>query len=158
MSKEALIEAMKAVLADSYVLYVKTQNYHWNVTGPNFKALHLLFEEQYNELFVADDEIAERIRTLGERAPGSMKEFLALTSITEQGKPLGAQEMVADLAADQDKIIQTLNKALKIAQEAGDEATIGLLVDRITVHEKNGWMLRSSLDDATAAKSNQEAA
>lgn len=146
MTKQTLIEAMTKVLADSYVLYVKTQNYHWNVTGANFQSLHMLFEQQYNDLFTADDEIAERIRTLGARAPGSMKEFLALTSITECTEVRNAQDMVKDLAKSQETIIATLNDALKLAQEEGDEATIGLLVDRITIHEKNAWMLKSSME------------
>lgn len=145
MSKN-LINNLKTVLADSYTLYLKTQNYHWNVTGPNFQSLHLLFETQYNDLFLAVDSIAERIRTLGETAPGGFKEFLSLTNIKEApSKPPKAVAMVKDLAGDQRKLVTSLTVALKEAQKVGDEATIGMLVDRITIHEKNEWMLKSSV-------------
>lgn len=142
----SLIAKLKVVLADSYTLYLKTQNFHWNVTGPQFQSLHALFEEQYNDLFAANDDIAERIRTLGEYAPGSFKQFASLTNITEApDTPPASSEMVKQLSSDQALIVSSITKALEEAQEQGDEATIGLLVDRITVHEKNKWMLDSSL-------------
>jgi len=142
----SLVSKLKVVLADSYTLYLKTQNFHWNVTGPSFQSLHNLFEEQYNDLFEANDEIAERIRTLGEAAPGSFEQFLGLKTIDEApATPPAANAMVQELAQDQDRIVATLTAALKEAQANDDEATIGLLVDRITTHEKNGWMLKSSI-------------
>lgn len=145
MSNE-LVEKLKVVLADSYTLFIKTQNYHWNVTGSNFQSLHTLFEEQYNDLFTANDDIAERIRTLRSISPGSYKEFGELTNITESvGTPPKADEMVKNLAGDQEKIVKSLNAALEEAKKNSDEATIDLLVGRIAVHEKNGWMLRSSI-------------
>lgn len=145
MSKE-LVEKLKVVLADSYTLFIKTQNYHWNVTGPNFQSLHALFEEQYNDLFAANDDLAERIRTLGEVAPGSYKAFGELTNITESvGTPPKSDDMVKDLASDQEKIVNSLNAALKEAQKINDEATTDMIVGRISVHQKNSWMLRSSI-------------
>lgn len=140
-----LVNDLKQVLADSYCLYIKTQNFHWNVTGANFQSLHALFEEQYNDLFNANDEIAERIRVLGEKAPGSFRAYAEITIIEDGDENSSAEDMVKTLAADQLKIVKSLNAALKSAQAQDDEATIGLLVDRITVHEKNGWMLRSSI-------------
>lgn len=146
MSK-LLIDKMKAVLADNYTLYLKTQNYHWNVSGPNFKNLHDLFMLQYTDLFNANDLIAERILALGSKAPGSFKSFLKLASISEadDGGKTNANQMVKDLIGDQAKIIKTITSALKEAQKVSDEATIGMLVERITLHEKNAWMLKSSL-------------
>ncbi len=140
-----VITHLKKSLADSYVLFVKTQNYHWNVTGPNFASLHALFEEQYNDLFAANDELAERIRALGAKAPGKLVTYADLASIIEGDENLDAAAMVQDLANDQDKIIVTLNATLKAAQDAADEVTVGIITDRLTVHEKNAWMLKSSL-------------
>ncbi len=138
-------ENLKQVLADSYALYVKTQNFHWNVTGPSFRSLHLLFEEQYTDLAAAIDEIAERIRTLGEKAPGSFKSYTSRTKISDGDENTEASEMVKQLAEDQKKIVESLKVAFDSASEAGDEATVDLMVGRITVHEKNGWMLNSSI-------------
>lgn len=145
MSNKPVAEALKHVLADSYVLYLKTQNFHWNVTGPHFRSLHLLFEEEYTDLQAAVDDIAERIRTLGEAAPGSFKEFLSLTHIKEANGGENAETMVKTLADDQEIIISDLKKLLEAAQKAGDEGTIGLVTDRLSAHEKNLWMLRSSV-------------
>lgn len=145
MSNNPVSEALKTVLADSYTLYLKTQNFHWNVTGPQFRSLHLLFEEQYTDLQTAVDEIAERIRSLGAATPGSFKTFLKLTGIKEAEDVPDADAMVRMLAKDQDVILASLQKALSAAQKAGDEATIGMVTDRITIHEKNRWMLNSSL-------------
>ncbi|MBM3618809.1 MAG: DNA starvation/stationary phase protection protein [Alphaproteobacteria bacterium] len=145
MSNKPVIEGLKHSLADSYTLFLKTQNYHWNVTGPNFRGLHLLFEEQYNDLFAAIDEIAERIRALGEHAPGSFKAFSKLSGIKEAAdeSPTPAA-MVKELAKDQDTLLATLGKAIEAAQKAGDEATADLLIGRVAAHEKNRWMLKSS--------------
>lgn len=145
MSNEPVIDAMKHVLADSYALYLKTQNYHWNVSGPQFKTLHELFEEQYTDLTTAIDEIAELIRGLGEKAPGTFKAFQSLTKITDGDEDASAEQMVKDLVKDQDVLSETLNVALKAAQKAEDEVIIGALVDRLTIHRKNKWMLQSSL-------------
>lgn len=145
MSQTQLIDALRVVLADSYTLYLKTQNYHWHVRGPNFQSLHLLFEGQYTDLADAVDVIAERILTLGSSAPATFKEFIELSTITEGRASLSAEEMVKEMVADQDQMIKTLNFALAQAQEAGDEGSVALLGDRIATHEKNRWMLSSSL-------------
>lgn len=144
-NQENVIAELKKVLADSYALYLKTQNYHWNVEGPYFKPLHLLFEEQYTDLASAIDEIAELIRGLGEKAPGTFKAYQEITAIADGNENQSANQMVEDLIADQNLITKTLQAALQAAQEAGDEVVIGVLVERMTVHRKNQWMLRSSL-------------
>jgi starvation-inducible DNA-binding protein len=145
MTNKTVANSLKTVLADSYILYLKTQNYHWNVTGPNFKSLHLMFEEQYNDLFLAVDLIAERIRALGDKAPGSFAAYSKLTSIKEGSENLDAVLMVEELIRDQDIIIKTLTKTLKEAQNSGDEVTAGIVINRIEIHQKNAWMLKSSL-------------
>lgn len=133
------------LLADSYTLYLKTHNFHWNVTGPQFNSLHQMFELQYTELALAVDEIAERIRTLGERAPGSYKEFAALTSIDEaEGEP-NADEMLRQLLEGQEAVVRTARAVLPVAGDANDEPTADLLTQRIQAHEKTAWMLRSML-------------
>lgn len=141
----ALVNNLKSVLADSYALSLKTQNYHWNVTGPNFESLHLLFEAQYNDLAEAIDLIAERIRALGEKIPVSLSIFNKMTTIPDGDETADAPTMVGQLAQDQLSIIKTLKAALASAQNRSDEVTINLLVDRLTVHEKNHWMLSASL-------------
>ena len=145
MTNNLVADSLKRVLADSYALYLKTQNYHWNVTGPSFKPLHLLFEEQYNDLALAVDDVAERIRALGEKAPGTWKAYEAITSIKDGNEDADATTMVKELAQDQQAILQTLKQALDTAQTADDEVSIGLLVDRMSVHEKAAWMLKSSI-------------
>lgn len=145
MSNKLVIENLKSLLANSYALALKTQNYHWNVTGPNFKSLHLLFEEQYDELSTAIDDIAERIRSLGDKAPGSFKAFDKLSIIRDGDAMLGPKEMLEDLSSGQMLVIDVLKKTLVAAQEVGDEVTIGLVVDRMTVHDKSLWMLKSSI-------------
>jgi starvation-inducible DNA-binding protein len=145
MTNTPVSESLKTVLANSYALYLKTQNYHWNVTGQNFKTLHDLFEEQYTDLATAIDEIAERIRSLGEKAPGTFSAYDKLSNIQSGNENADAKTMVQDLAESQNIMIQSLNESLKVAQTADDEVTIGLLIDRMTVHEKNTWMLNSSL-------------
>lgn len=138
-----IAEGLSRVLADSYTLYLKTHNFHWNVEGPRFRELHLIFEEQYTELALAVDEIAERIRALGHYAPGTYTQFSGLTSLEEAERLPVAEEMVRQLVADHEAVAKTLRTVLKSAQEAGDEVTVGLLTDRLGVHEKTVWMLRS---------------
>ena len=147
METKQIIETLNKALADTYALYLKTQNYHWNVTGPFFASFHALFEEQYEDLAGAVDEIAERIRILGAYAPGSFKEFEKLKSIEDAKEGITAMEMIEDLRADQDKVTQTLQRAFAVAQQEDDEGTTALLSDRMVAHEKNEWMLA-----ATAAK------
>lgn len=142
---KAIIESLKKVLADSYVVYFKTHSFHWNVTGPNFKALHDMFEEQYTELWKAIDDIAERIRILEGYAPNSFDELLKPASIKEAGQTPDADGMVKILAEDNLALVDTLMDALKQAENAGDEATVDMMIERIDVHEKSAWMLKSSL-------------
>lgn len=122
----------------------KTHNYHWNVEGVHFKMFHEMFEEQYTELAGAVDEIAERIRTLGEKAPGSFAAFSGLSSIKPGNENADATSMVKDLADSQDVMVESLKKALEAAQTANDEVTIGLVIDLMGVHEKAAWMLKST--------------
>ncbi len=141
-----ITDNLKVILADSYALYLKTQNYHWNVTGPEFKTLHLLFEDQYNELSDAIDEIAERIRALDSQV-GKFSEFIKLSSISEATANIKSSKMLEDLVRDQDIIISTLTNGLKIAQQSSDEASADIIIQRIKSHQKNKWMLVSSLDN-----------
>lgn len=145
-NREKIADALSRVLADSYMLYLKTHNYHWNVTGELFHSLHEQFEEQYTELADAIDEIAERIRALGYRAPGTFKEFNELTSIEEKQDEPEAMEMVRRLAVGNEQVLRTAREALDPANEAEDEATIDLLTERLHVHSKTAWMLRSHLE------------
>jgi|SRR5690625_595709 len=145
--REAIAESLTRLLADSYMLYLKTHNYHWNVTGKLFFQLHDQFEEQYTDLADAVDEIAERIRTLGYRAPGSFREFAELTSISEDQDHPSAEEMVRRSAADNEALVKTANEALKPSNEAEDEASIDLITERLKVHSKTAWMLRSMLQE-----------
>jgi starvation-inducible DNA-binding protein len=141
--RESIAEGLKSLLADSYTLYLQTHNFHWNVMGPQFRELHLMFEEHYTELATAVDEIAERIRTLGVAAPGTYKAFAALSSIEEvEGVP-EAKEMVARLTAGHELVVRTCRSVLAKAQEADDESTAALVSDRMRVHEKTAWMLRA---------------
>ncbi len=144
MSKK-VVENLRSLLADNYTLYLKTQNFHWNVTGPNFQSLHTLFMAQYTDLFNANDLIAERIRALGSKAPGSFTAFGKLTSIKEAGENVSAKEMINQLIKDQTIIIKTLKKLADAADLANDEVTEGLAVDRMEIHEKNRWMLEASV-------------
>ena len=148
MSGNKEIAAMATqLLADTYALYLKTHNYHWNVTGPMFNTLHTLFETEYTELALAVDEIAERIRTLGAHAPGSYAEFAELTSIKEGEAGTRALDMVRNLAADQMSVADAGRAVVRAAEAAGDQASADLGVRRIDVHEKNAWMLRSHLEE-----------
>ena len=141
----AIAEGLSRLLADSYTLYLKTHNYHWNVVGPMFNTLHLMFEEQYTELALAVDQIAERIRALGEPAPGSYREFAELSSVPEEDDRPDANEMVLRLVAGQEAVVRTARSVFPVTDAANDEATADLLTQRMQVHEKTAWMLRSLL-------------
>lgn len=145
-NRKAITDGLSKVLADSYLLYLRTHNYHWNVTGELFHSLHEQFEEQYTELADAIDEIAERIRALGHKAPGTFKEFHELTSLKEDTEEPEAMEMVRRLAVGNEQVIRTVREALEPAREADDEATMDLLTQRLNVHSKTAWMLRSHLE------------
>ena len=143
--REEIAGHLSRLLADSYTLYLKTHNFHWNVTGPQFNTLHTMFEEQYSELALAVDEIAERIRALGVRAPGSYAEFARITSVDESAGGESAEEMVRQLVIGQETIVRTAREAFPAADAANDEPTADLLTQRMQSHEKNAWMLRSMI-------------
>lgn len=138
-----IANGLKRLLADSYTLYLQTHNFHWNVTGMQFRGLHLMFEEQYTEMAIAVDDIAERIRTLGVPAPGTYKAFAELSSIKEVDGVPEASEMVALLTKGHEQVVRTCREVLKIAQAADDESTASLVSDRMRLHEKTAWMLRA---------------
>lgn len=141
--RASIAEGLKRLLADSYTLYLQTHNFHWNVEGPQFRELHLMFEEHYTELATAVDEIAERIRTLDVPAPGTYKEFSKLSSIEEvEGVP-AAKTMVDLLTQGHEQVVKTCREVLKLAQEGDDESTAALASDRMRIHEKTAWMLRA---------------
>ena len=140
-----IVEGLSRLLADSYTLYLKTHNFHWNVTGPMFQTLHLMFEQQYNELALAVDLIAERIRALGFPAPGTYKEFSKLSSISEEEGELNAEDMIRKLVEGQEAVVRTARTVFPIVDKASDEPTADLLTQRMQVHEKTAWMLRSLL-------------
>ncbi len=143
--RKAAAKGLSHLLADTYTLYLKTHNYHWNVTGPQFQQLHLMFMDQYTEMWTAVDEVAERIRALGEFAPGDYKQFAALTSIkVDEGVPVW-KDMVKNLVDGHEALIRTARKLVPIAQQAGDESSAALIGDRLRIHEKTAWMLRSLL-------------
>jgi len=138
-----IAEGLKHLLADSYTLYLQTHNFHWNVEGPQFRDLHLMFEEHYTELAIAVDDVAERIRTLDVPAPGTYKELARLSSIKEvEGVPNG-KTMVDLLTQGHEQVVKTCREVLKLAQTAGDESTSALASDRMRIHEKTAWMLRA---------------
>ena len=141
-----IAEGLSRLLADSYTLYLKTHNYHWNVTGPMFNTLHTMFEVQYTELATAVDEIAERIRSLGVPAPGSYAAYGRLTSIPEEEGLPKAEEMIRRLVEGQEAVARTARSVFPAAEEGRDEATVDLLTRRLDVHEKTAWMLRSMLE------------
>ena len=140
-----ITDGLSRLLADTYTLYLKTHKYHWNVTGPMFQTLHLMFETQYNELALAVDLIAERIRALDVLAPGSYTEFARLSEITEDTDTPAATEMIRRLVEGQESVIRTARSLYPIVNEAHDEVTADLLTQRIQIHEKTAWMLRSLL-------------
>ena len=142
---QRVADALSNVLADTFTLYLKTHNFHWNVTGPMFRTLHVMFEEQYNELWLAVDAIAERIRSLGFVAPGSYQELSKLTYLQESDGRVSANEMIAELLRDHETTARTARSALAVARTAVDAPTEDLLTQRLAVHEKTAWMLRSLL-------------
>lgn len=145
-TRAQITEGLARLLADTYTLYLKTHNYHWNVTGPMFQTLHLMFETQYNELALAVDLIAERIRALGAKAPGSYDEFSRLTSITSGSPAPTATDMIRDLVAGQEAVVRTARALFPLVEDAHDEPTADLLTQRMQIHEKTAWMLRSLLE------------
>ena len=145
--RKKISDGLSALLADSYTLYLMTHNFHWNVTGPQFNSLHMMFMDQYTEQWNALDVIAERIRALGFPAPGTYKEFVKLASIQEvEGVPK-ANEMIAYLVAAQEATARTARKLFPVVDEANDQPTADVLTQRIDVHEKTAWMLRSLLEE-----------
>lgn len=144
MSKKT-IESLKLALSGSYALYLKTQNYHWNVTGPNFKSLHDLFNTQYNDLALAIDDLAERIRTLGSKVEANFSHFEKTGKIKSGNENANSTTMVQELAADNEILAEILKETFRIASEEKDDATADLIIGRIEVHQKNVWMLKSSL-------------
>ena len=141
--RKKITEGLSRLLADSYTLYLKTHFYHWNVTGPLFQTLHLMFETQYNELALAVDSIAERIRSLGEYAPGSYSAFARLTSLAETERVPAASFMIEDLVRGHEAVARCARDVFPAVEIAHDEATADLLTQRIQLHEKTAWMLRS---------------
>ena len=144
--RQQIANGLAKLLADSYTLYLKTHNFHWNVTGPMFTTLHTLFETHYTELAIAVDEIAERIRALGFPAPGSYQQFAELSSIEEETTVPSADNMIRQLIKGQETIIQTARDVFPAVEKANDEPSADLLTQRMQIHEKNAWMLRSHLE------------
>jgi starvation-inducible DNA-binding protein len=144
-NRQAIAEGLSRLLADTYTLYLKTHNFHWNVTGPMFQTLHLMFEQQYLELALAVDSIAERIRTLGFPAPGTYSAYAKLSSIAETEGVPAAQEMIQLLVEGQEAVARTARSLFPLADAASDTPTADLLTQRLQIHEKTAWMLRSIL-------------
>ncbi len=144
--RKNIAEGLSRLLADTYTLYLKTHNFHWNVTGPMFNTLHLMFEQQYNELALAVDLVAERIRALGFPAPGSYREFAKLTSIQESEGSVSAEDMIRQLVQGQEAVVRTARGIFPLVDKVNDEPSADLLTQRMQVHEKNAWMLRSLLE------------
>ncbi|MES2527467.1 MAG: Dps family protein [Bdellovibrionota bacterium] len=143
--RKALCHGLSKFLADSYLLYLKTQNYHWNVTGKMFAQLHVLFEEEYKELAEAVDEIAERIRALGEYAPGTFAAFSKVSSIKEESSIPTAEEMIQNLVIGHETVVSTARELMSLTEECEDDVTADMLTQRMQVHEKAAWMLRSMI-------------
>jgi starvation-inducible DNA-binding protein len=144
-NRKKISQGLSKLLADSFILYLKTHNFHWNVEGPMFNTLHVMFMDQYTELWNALDLIAERLRALGSYAPGSYKKYSQLSSITESEDHVSAKEMIKQLLQGHEAVAKTARAVLPMAEEGSDEATIDLLVQRLQIHEKTAWMLRSML-------------
>jgi len=140
---QSIVDTLMTCLADTYVLYVKTQNFHWNVVDPRFSMLHKLFEEQYEELAEAVDALAEQIRKLGEISPGSMRQFLEMSTLEESSGELTGDQMIHQLLADNESFCKTLPEWIDHATNKNDQATADLYVDRLHAHQKAAWMLRS---------------
>jgi starvation-inducible DNA-binding protein len=145
--RRIIAEGLSRLLADNYTLYLKTHNFHWNVKGPMFQTLHLMFMTQYNELWLALDQIAERIRSLGFPAPATYAEYAKLSSIAETPGVPEAKDMVRLLVQGHEAVAKTARKIFPVAEKAADESTADLLTQRLQVHEKTAWMLRSLLED-----------
>ncbi|MEM6644858.1 MAG: Dps family protein [Bacteroidota bacterium] len=145
-ARSDIANGLKKLLADTYALYVKTHNFHWNVEGPMFNTLHEMFEGQYTEMAEGIDVIAERIRALGVYAPGSFSQFSELSSIEDEREVPTANEMIRKLLLGQETVVRTARQTLPIAGDANDEPTVDLLTARMQTHEKNAWMLRSLLE------------
>ncbi len=143
--RSAIAEGLSRLLADTYTLYLKTHNFHWNVTGPMFNTLHLMFETQYTELAQAVDQIAERIRALGQHAPGTYAAYARLSSIKEEEGVPAAEEMIKQLVQGQEAVVRTARSLFPLLDKVSDEPTADLLTQRMQVHEKTAWMLRSLL-------------
>ena len=143
--RKKIAEGLSRLLADTFTLYLKTHNFHWNVTGPMFNTLHLMFEAQYNELWLAVDSVAERIRTLGVAAPGTFGDFAKLSSVPEANGVPAAEEMIRQLVEGHEAVVRTARAIFPLADAASDEPTADLLTQRLQVHEKTAWMLRSLL-------------
>ncbi len=142
-----IAKGLSRFLADTYTLYLKTHNFHWNVTGPMFQTLHILFMDQYTEAWTAVDLIAERIRALGFPAPGSYREFAELSSIRDSEGVPKAKDMIRQLIEGQEAVVRTARTLFPLAEKAGDQPTLDLLTQRMQIHEKNAWMLRSLLEE-----------
>ncbi|MGE0616822.1 MAG: Dps family protein [Bacteriovoracia bacterium] len=145
--RKQIADGLSRMLADSYTLYLKTHKFHWNVTGPSFNSLHAMFEKQYQELALAVDEIAERIRALGFMAPGSYHEFLELSSIKEERGALDAKSMIRILLEGQEAVVRTARKVFPVVDQNHDQPSADLLTRRMETHEKTAWMLRSLLEN-----------
>lgn len=145
--RKEVAKQLTLLLADTYALYLKTQNFHWNVKGTHFPVLHLMFEKQYQELAAAVDEIAERLRALGSQAPGSFSEFLELTSLEEAQGEIPAGGMIEKLMHDHERLARSTQAMCSQAEEANDQASLDLFTERMRAHEKTAWMLRSTLED-----------
>lgn len=145
-ARKEISDGLARVLADSYLLYMKTHGYHWNVKGPHFQQLHALFQEQYDEVWAAIDDIAERIRALGHDAPGSYAAIAKLASVEEREDVPNATGMLQDLIKGNEAVLKTVRAAMPAMEEGGDEASFDLMVERLTAHEKAAWMLRSHLE------------
>jgi starvation-inducible DNA-binding protein len=144
--RKSIVDGLSRLLADTYTLYLKTHNFHWNVTGPQFRTLHLMFEEQYNEIWQATDVIAERIRSLGHYAPATYRDYAKLTSIKEPDGIPPATDMIRQLVEGHETVTRTAREIFPTVEKASDEASADLLTQRMQVHEKTAWMLRSLLE------------
>lgn len=144
--RKSIVEGLSHLLADTYTLYLKTHNFHWNVTGPQFRTLHLMFEEQYNELWLANDVIAERIRSLGHYAPATYRDFARLSSIKEPDGVPPATDMIRQLVEGHETVSRTAREIFPTVDKASDEASADLLTQRMQIHEKTAWMLRALLE------------
>ncbi|MDB5051695.1 MAG: Ferritin Dps family protein [Fibrobacteres bacterium] len=143
--RKDITDGLSKVLADTYTLYLKTHNYHWNVTGPMFQTLHLMFEGQYNELALAVDLVAERIRALGFPAPATYAEFVRLSSIPDEAGVPAAQDMIRKILLGHEAVVRTARTVYAVAEKSSDQPTLDLLTQRMQLHEKTAWMLRSML-------------